>query len=346
MFSTRHLTSFLTLTALTCTAAELYCSQAKTKSEVAQVLAKIEVTQAQTKSESAQAQVTSEVTSNAQEQAKGAATQEQSETPAYKAFLALKDYKTLLPELLNLSTKAKTVQNLVGAEKSFDSLLKKKSTIVASEESFKKDKRPIFADSTQNETIPNFDEDVKKAQDALATFRDQVLQELIAAYKILEQDFNKQFSLGSSAEIFDQLAKRSTDLEKGFKAIPGSLSAEYLAKLQGLQQAIKERKANLSEEAQLKNNKNVTETPTMANAAPQIDPQQFDQPNFWRKITNRKYALPMIAALAAAAVGLTYGETKHKFISKLLWGKQPEKVIQLSWWARWWTGLKHLLRFA
>lgn len=67
------------------------------------------------------------------------------------------------------------------------------------------------------------------------------------------------------------------------------------------------------------------------------------QNSFWYKITRGKYALPMIAALSVAA-GLTYGETKHKFISKLLWGKQPEKVIQLSWWARNWSWFKRLLR--
>lgn len=314
MFSTRHLTSFLTLATLTCTAAALYGSQAKTKIEAAQV--------------------------------QGTAAQEQSETPAYKAFLALTNYKKLLPQLLNLSMQTKTVQSLIDAEKRLKVLLKKKGTIVNAQKNFDKNDHRLFAEFTQNATLPNFDEDVKKAQDALTAFRDQVLQELIAAYKILEQDFKKQFSLGSSAEIFDKLAKRSADLEEEFKAIPGSLSAEYLAKLQGLRQAIKERKANLPEEAQLKNNKNVTETPATANATPQMDPQQSDQHSFWRKITNRKYALPMIAALAVATVGLTYGETKHKFISNLIWGKQPEKVIQLSWWARWWTGLKRVLGFA
>lgn len=267
---------------------------------------------------------------------------------ANKTYLNLGKYKKLLPKLHaaiteNKDEKTKNAADLAAAKKIFTELQKLAPSFSKAVEDFTQKKCPGFAGWTEDDKKRDFDAELNKAQAALTAFENRLLQQLKLEYEQLKLscDLNNQHS----QKALDSLGSRCLDLEGRFLQIPGDTTDEYVKRLAGLKAALIRRGEELKEElkklaADEEAQREVAATQTRRAS------EEFTQNNTtWKKLTRTtsKYGFPVILALSVAA-GLTYGETKHKFISKLIWGKQPEKVIQLSWWARNWSWFKRLLR--
>ncbi len=309
MFSTRHLTSFLTLTALTCTSAALYSAN----------------TQALTKSETAQSTIPADAVSKGYWAAKD----------KYNSFVATRN-------MLNEIVGNVELNNLTRAVSTFSQLFNNHKAFKDSLSLLEKDRRDGFITYIKMEhPTDNIDEDFTEAQQAVETLRYKLLQQLTVQYNDLAKRALEQADNKAALEVL--LNHDCPALEILFKQIPNAEQSEIYGKLKVLQEELTRKIVALT-----KAEKDAAEAKRIADedAARRKAAEDFARENtVWKKLTRAtsKYGIPVVLLLSVAA-GLTYGETKHKFISKLLWGKQPEKVIQLSWWARNWGWFKRLFR--
>lgn len=353
MFPTRHLTSFITLTVLTCTSAALYGSQAQT-------LAKSDTAPASS--------LNIEVNTPTQAQVKNNAAQAETRQPF---FLGLERYDAFAKTQSDLEKKLKpittsdanvqdtAIKNLTAATTLLTQLSKKYTALKEHVSALQDFDGFVRLMNSERPAVKNIDKNFTTAQEIVESFKKQLLQQLTNQFNVLA---NEAATNQSNKAVLKKLLNEDCPaLDVLFKQIPNAENLDVYGKLQELQKELdvkikaleraEEAAAEAARLAKEKEQREAAEAQRLANEVAQREKDRTAaelarQNKLWYKLTHGKYVLPMLFALSVAAGCLTYGETRHKVLSNLIWGKQPEKVIQLSWWARWWTGLKRILRFA
>ena len=344
MFPARYFCSFLTLTALSFTFANLYGSQAQmqaqNENETAPVLPTIVVLQAQNTTESAQEKTTVTPSLNPPNSASRLFLDLMSK---YKQFVSNCSTLTEMVSHTDFNFK-RAKENLNALQELYRVCQEKRQAII--------DKNCNYFAYISSQPSTELENQNQKAKDSLQNLRKSLVDRLQNALQqnldnkvMLQKLLNEECRVLEDNLFYDAESKNSAE----FKMLQ-SLKQELKTNIDQIELLDSNRKMAADaaqakklavEQAEQRARDRLAAEEAQRNAA-----ELARKNRFLYKITRGKYALPTLVATLTAVAGLTYGETKHKLISKLIWGKRPEKALQLSWWARNWAWLKHLIRLA